>query len=296
MRAQVSLIPTESKKLIAKAIAGMHEVQNALQKGIVAMHPSSSTIFIAEEITGKVPDTQNWVSGVLSRKGACVSESSGPRTSAKAADGRLVRTYEFPNTWFIEDGVFKSGVPLGEILDRMGPEDVYIKGANAIDINGAAGILIANEAEGKALGGTIGLVSSRSKRQAFKIIIPVGLEKLIPTPIKQAAKEAALRNSLSYSMGTPCALFPCEGIVVTEPKAIELLTGAEAIPISAGGLGGAEGAITMIIKGEDDAVAKAIRLIEEVKGTRLPREVRLPDCNTCKRERCSLRGANKPWC
>ncbi len=296
MRAQVSLIPTESKKLIAKAVAGMSEVQKAFKKGIVAMHPSSSTIFIAEELTGKVPDTLVWVSGIVATKGACGSESSGPRSPQKVSDGRLARTYEFLHTWVIEGGKLKSGIPLGEILDRMGPDDIYIKGGNAIDFNGTVGVLIGNEAEGKAMGGTIGLVMSRRQRQGFKVIFPVGLEKLIPTPMKQAAKEAAQRNSLTYSMGTPCALLPCEGIVVTEPKAIEILTGAEAIPIGAGGLGGAEGAITMIIKGEDDAVTKAIRFVEGVKGTKLPREVRVRDCNNCERERCSLRGANKAWC
>ena len=57
MRAQVSLIPNESKKLIAKALADLSEVKTALKDGIVAMHPSSSTLFLAEEILGKTPET-----------------------------------------------------------------------------------------------------------------------------------------------------------------------------------------------------------------------------------------------
>jgi hypothetical protein len=39
MRAQVTLIPTESKKPIAKAVAKMDEVRNAFEKGIVTIHP-----------------------------------------------------------------------------------------------------------------------------------------------------------------------------------------------------------------------------------------------------------------
>ena len=99
--------------------------------------------------------------------------------------------------------------------------------------------------------------------------------------IEEAAEEAAPRNSLDYSMGLPCALLPCEGIVVTEPRAIEILTGATAVPISAGGLGGAEGAITMVIIGNDRQVTKTIEHIEEVKGAQLPREVRVVDCKDC---------------
>ena len=78
MRAQVSLTPTESKKLIAKAIARMEIVQNAFRKGIIALHPSSSTIFIVEDLIGRFPDTKVWVCGILVPKGACLSaEAAG---------------------------------------------------------------------------------------------------------------------------------------------------------------------------------------------------------------------------
>ncbi len=291
MRAQVSLIPTESKKLIAKAVARMDEVQDALKKGTVAIHPSSSTIFIVEELIGKLPDTEFWVAGVIGPKGACRSAELRAQRSRDAA-GKPVRTPSIsPHTWVIEKGELKSGIPLGDILSRMGPDDVYIKGVNAIDLHNTVGVLVGNP-----VGGTIGLVMSQVRRRGFKMVFPVGLEKLIPIPMKQAAREAALRNLLDYSMGTPCTLLPCKGIVVTEPRAIELLTGATAIPISAGGLGGAEGAITMVIKGDDGQVTRAIDYIEGVKGAQLPREVRLDDCKYCDTERCSLRGGDKPWC
>ena len=293
MRAQVTLIPTESKKLIARAVAGMDEVQNAFHKGIVAIHPSSSTIFIVEELVGAFPETEVWVSGLVAPKAACVSlESSMGHRQMGGAGPSLPGLAGFSFTWVIEKGKLKTGLPLGPLLDRMGPEDVYIKGVNAIDPNNMVGVLIGNKVEG----GTIGMVTSRAKRQGFKMVFPVGLEKLIPVPIKKASEAAAFRNSLDYSMGSPCALLPCEGLVVTEPRAIELLTGATAIPISAGGLGGAEGAITMIVTGDEGQVTKAINYIEGVKGARLPREVRVSDCADCERERCSLHGANKPWC
>ena len=154
-----------------------------------------------------------------------------------------------------------------------------------------AGVLIGNVVEG----GTIGLVMARQRENGFQLILPVGLEKLIPISIEEAAKEAAHRNELAYSMGMPCTLLPCKGKVVTELVALEILTGVTAVPISAGGLGGAEGAVTLVIKGDDEGVKKAIDIIEGLKGTRLPRKVEPEDCRTCETERCSLRGGKKHW-
>lgn len=64
MLAQVLLTPTESKKFIAKAVAKMAIVQQALKDGIIALHPSTSTVFIVEELTGKLPDTKVWICGL----------------------------------------------------------------------------------------------------------------------------------------------------------------------------------------------------------------------------------------
>jgi len=51
MRAQVVLRPSESKKLICKAILEMEPVQKALKQGIVVIHPSITTYFLFEHIT-----------------------------------------------------------------------------------------------------------------------------------------------------------------------------------------------------------------------------------------------------
>jgi hypothetical protein len=101
--------------------------------------------------------------------------------------------------------------------------------------------------------------------------------------------------NLSYSMGGRCLLLQCDGKVVTELKAIEILTGATAVPISAGGVDGAEGAITLVISGEDYQVKKAINYIEDIKGAKISRQFRQTDCTKCNDEHCSLHGGNKHW-
>ncbi|MFC2069780.1 hypothetical protein ACFLTB_01220 [Chloroflexota bacterium] len=292
MLAQVLLTPTESKKFIAKAVARMDEVQNANDKGRVAIHPSSSTFFIVEELTGKLPDTKVWVCGLNSPRGA-----SGSLEASEA----LAKDFEelaklpkdditvarrglrgFPLAWVVEKGKLKTGITLGDILDNMGPEDVYIKGVNAVDSYNTAGVLIGNPVEG----GSIGLVMYEARQKGFKLVFPVGLEKLIPVPIKQAVEAAKTRNLVNYSMGGPCALMPCEGEVVTELKAVEILSdGATATPISAGGLAGAEGAITMIINGDDEQVKKVIEHIEDSKGAELPEVHEREDSNAGERWR-----------
>ena len=287
MLAQVSLMPTESKKLIAKAIARMDVVKQAANEGMVVIHPSSSTYFIVEELTGGKPKTNVWVCGVVTPKGTCVDMGAmmeeQPSTTTKGPG-------DFLHSWVIRHGKVSAGERLSELLEQMGPRDVYIKGVNALDPQGNVGVLVGNLVEG----GTIGLVISTSKKRAFNLIFPVGLEKLIPVPIAQATKEAK-RASYDYAMGIPTGLFPCpDGRTVTELDAIEMLSGATAIPIAAGGLGGAEGTITLAIKGNEEQVKKAIEYAEQSKGARLP-QLRLFDCHECPSPMCRFPVGDKHW-
>ena len=295
MRAQVTLLPTESKKLISKAVARMDVVRRALAEGIIVLHPSSSTYFIVEELLGKRPDTNFWACGIICPKGTCVEIGAALGKTAivtqQLGEGAATgNPLAFRMSWVIRGGELLSGISLAELLDQMGPKDVYIKGVNALDIDGNVGVLIGNLVEG----GTIGRVTAKARERGFRLIFPVGLEKLIPTPIKYAAKEA-LKKEYKYSMGVACGLFPCdEGLVITEPKAIEILANATAIPISAGGIGGAEGAIILVIKGDDERVSRAIKSIEECKAARLP-PVRTFSCYDCPFVLCEFPLKGKPW-
>ena len=108
MRAQVSLIPTESKKLIAKAVVGMDEVQNAYNNGIIAVHPSSSTIFIVEELIGNLPDTAVWVCGIIVPKAPCISlEAANRPRPTEDMKGSISTPASFSNTWVIENRELK---------------------------------------------------------------------------------------------------------------------------------------------------------------------------------------------
>lgn len=283
MRAQVTLTPSESKKLLSKAIAAMKPIQEAKEKGLIVIHPSSTTIFLVEELIGKRPEGP-WVFGVTFPKGMCISWELQQRSYLSLPDpGRGHDVGKFPFSWVLEKGTFKTMLPLDSLLDRMGEEDVYVKGANAVDAEGKAGVLYASLAAG-----TIGRVLSASKRKGFTILLPIGLEKLIPTPIDKAAR-AASREKTDAAMGIPVGLIPVLGEVVTEVEAIGILTGAEAVPVAAGGLGGAEGSVTLVIQGTEERVNRALQVVKSVKGAALP-EVHPTDCSSCYYPTCHLRG------
>lgn len=294
MLAQVSFTPSESKKLIAKAVARMDVVKKALSEGMVALHPSSSTYFIVEEVTGQKPRTNVWVCGVIAPKGTCVEMGVlvgahsivGEQPEERAATGN---PEDFRHTWVIREGELFTGLSLGDLLAEMGRKDVYIKGVNALDMEGNVGVLWGNVLEG----GTFGRVMAASKRNGFTLIFPVGLEKLIPVPIEEAVKEAK-RHEYDYCTGVPCGLYPAKGVTVTEVEAIKILSGATAVPISAGGLGGAEGSITLVIKGKKEQVNMAIEYAEQSKGAKLP-EVRVCNCNECPATICNFPLKDKPW-
>jgi hypothetical protein len=286
MLAQIVFTPAESKKLIAKAVARLGVVRQAAKKGIVALHPSSSTYFIIEELTGSKPTTNYWVCGVVAPRGMCVEMAmalgSGLTPHEASADPG-----ELQGTWVIEKGQLCGEEKLSSLLYRMTSSDVYVKGVNALDREGNVGILFGLE-------GSMGYLQTARKKRGFTIIYPAGLEKLIPLPVKEAAKEAKLAR-YEFGMGMPVGLYPCPpGVTINEVRAIEILSGALAIPIASGGLGGAEGASTLVLKGKADEVMKALDFVEQSKGAMLP-DLRLCNCNACPVPNCRFPKKGKAW-
>jgi hypothetical protein len=289
MWAQVILTPTESKKFIAKAVSGMDIVKHAAEEGTIVLHPSSSTYFIVEELTGKKPNTDMWVLGLILPQGLCrAAGQKGKTPTLDHIEDMKTMMNNFPFKWVIKQGKLHSGLLLGDILADIGPNDVYFKGCNAVDINGNAGVLY-----GHAGGGTIAHVLSAQKKKGFHVIFPVGLEKLIPGSIKDAAK-AARRKDYRYGMGMTCGLLPVRGTVITEINAVTLLSGACATVIAAGGLGGAEGSVVLSISGSKSQIETIIEKIELSKGATLPKAGAV-DCDECHSPDCHFPAKHKHW-
>ena len=245
MKAQVTLTPAEGKRLIAKAISCMDSVQNAYKEGILIIATSTTTAYVAEELMGKEINKGMFTAGVVTKEGASITK----------ADGRY-KHYVF------DKGVLKECTTpeLVPYLARMGPDDVMIKGANAIDPFGAAGILLAGSG-----GGTIGTAWGHLIRNGAQLIIAAGLEKLVPGPLDGVAPMMGT-EVIDKAMGWKCGMMVVQGQIITEMEAMKLLFGVDVIPVAGGGIDGAEGCKIFLLWGPSENVELAFEVLSEIKG------------------------------
>jgi hypothetical protein len=242
-RALVTLTPPESKRLIAKAVVNLEEVQHALKHGFVYIATGTTAAYIAEEILGEKIEKEKWTVGVISKGRTCVT----PRET-------------WPKHLILYKGKPFEGTPQ-EALKELGPDDVFIKGANAIDPNWNVAVFAAAED-----GGTIGRVYGWTITKGVTFITPISLEKFTPTPVEVSAKITGTRV-FDWGTGLYSALVPMpHAIPITEVEAYEILADVDAIPIAAGGAGGAEGSVTLVLEGEDENMEKAKEITKQIKG------------------------------
>jgi hypothetical protein len=157
-------------------------------------------------------------------------------------------------------GQLVEGLNSKTIVDELKPGDVFIKGANAVNWErGQSALLI-----GHPTGGTIGAAIGTLVARRVALLVPAGLEKNIPNDLDELAALVAAAHP-AVPRAVP-ALWPIPGELFTEIEAIELLTGCEATPIAAGGVAGAEGAVRLLLEGNDDQVASARTLIDGLLG------------------------------
>jgi hypothetical protein len=233
-----SLTVSEGKRLIGKGVAQADFVRRAMEEGILAIGSGTTNGYVVEEITGERFDKKQYVTG---------------RTLPANYDGPQL-SYQHP------DLVIRRGerlkIKASEILPEMGPGDVYGKGVNAINYErNQAGVLIGHPTGG-GVGAALGMVTARR----IRYLHPVGLEKNIPIDLDEAA------NMLKDHEGKGPTLWVVPGDIFTEIEALRVLADVEAIPVSAGGVGGAEGAVWLAVFGDQNTLDKAQEVIDSVRG------------------------------
>lgn len=238
----VVLVPSESKRLIAKGVLALPEVKRVLREGLFVISRGTTTAYIAEELLGVTLPKGNCTAGIIT-------------------DSRLAVTIpeEGFGPWVFRQGV-KIAEPAEEALKQFTATDVSVKGASAIDPQGNVGVLAAND-----FGGTIGSIWPVLAARGSHLIVPAGLEKMIASVVD--ASWACGNKLFKYVMGTRVALMPVVSAkVVTEIQALEVLTGVHAVHVSSGGVGGSEGAVVIALEGSDATVKRAFDLVKSVKG------------------------------
>jgi hypothetical protein len=236
------LTPAAGKKLIGMAVAELPEVNYAFEKGRLAIANGTTTGYVIEALTGKPVQRFDYCVGVIA-EGLFAENPASDHTLMMWQKGRALK------------------LPFSEFLAefrKFGRDDVFIKGANAIDPYGYAGGIQTNP-NGGSWAEAIGIITARG----IHCIVPVGLEKMIPSVIEASKKMGQLR--LAYSLGSPPGLIPLTSFkVVTEVEALEKLSGVQATAVAGGGIGGSEGARAFVVEGTEEQVQKAFQCVRQV--------------------------------
>jgi len=243
---QTSLVfaVAQSKRLIAKAVVQLPEVTHARAKGIIAIGYGTTNAYIVEELLGEPIPKGEYVAG---------------RTLPPGMPGSRLGSGKYPEL-ILKQGKRVEGKRAVEMLEEMGPGDVFIKGANALDYERKiAGLLI-----GHPTGGTIGAAYGTCVSRKIHLLIPVGLEKLVCGDL--IALSNASRRPDAHPGKAAVSLYPFTGTIITEIEALQTLCGVKAQLYSAGGVAGAEGAVWLLIEGEKAALDKALKLHEGLQG------------------------------
>jgi len=231
-QAVVVLHSGAAKRLIARGVGALPQVQRALETGLVVITLGTTNAYVAEELLGKPVDKVGHCAGYIGGELAVVP--AGRRGG---------------------DLVLERGRPVEitgeEVRERLGPGDVLIKGGNVLDPQGVVGVMMASPS-----GGTVGRYVTLALARGVEIVVPISLTKCIHGSVPQLAR-ALGSGKLAHASGLRIGLFPLVGSIVTEREAIELLYGVTASHLASGGVGAGEGAVTLLLSGEEGKVAQA---------------------------------------
>jgi len=264
MKALFTLTPDESKRLIGKAVARVAEVRQALDTGVLVIAVGSTASQVARACSGRDVDESRFVAGIVARGVLCVTPRSARLPNMVLRRGKIVDL-----------------MPL-EALDLRDEPKVLIKGANAVDPSGMAGVMMAARD-----GGTVGRLFARFLANGWTVVTPVGYEKLIPSVLESARVLGIDR--LERSLGARVGMMPLVGAkVITEREALATVAPVEVTAVAAGGLADSRGAVTFVVEGQRAAVERSVAEVESVKGTVLPAPV-VMRCAECHHE-CDFRG------
>lgn len=258
MRAVFALNPWESKRLIGRAVSRLPEVIRAFKETQVVIAHGSTNVYVVEEILGYCPERNKYASGQIINGTLCQTESA-----EKPPIIRLVKGNPVPP------------VPsMDETLAGWDDSCVFIKGANAVDPNFNAAVFNAHPSAG-----TIGFAYGKICGMGIPLIVPVGLEKLIPS-VKEASTKLG-HSRVDYFNGQKIGMLPLiNAKVITEIQAFDILFDLKATHVGGGGVSGSEGTVVLSVNGEEKIVKQAISEFESIKGEP-PLALKKALCESC---------------
>jgi len=228
--------PETGKRIIAKGVLADEAVKDALRSHTLVVIAGSTNARIAAELLGGEFPADAFLRGCLGRR-----PKAGP----------------FPGDVVMKRGEWDRGKEIFDVAGELGTGDVILKGANALDYPAReAAVLIADRRGGTALRALEAAVGRRTE-----LIVPVGLEKRVYGRLSEFARR------INSADTTGPRLLPLPGRVFTEMEAIRTLTGAGVELAAAGGIGGAEGSVLLLVEGSQEEVSAAGDLILSCGGS-----------------------------
>jgi hypothetical protein len=233
----VSLTVSESKRLIAKGIKVYPPVLERLNNGTVLVTKGTTNTYVAEELLNINLGSGDFVLGHILPNKEQKLDRSNTRSELVLINGE------------------EDATPYVLAMSRMKEGDIVFKGANVINYEkGQAGVLI-----GHPTGGTTGNIIPQIEKNKLHLIIPVGLEKCSNQDIDKL-NELTQREKVSINGNMPY-IWSIKGELFTEIEAIKQFADVEVLHMASGGIGGAEGAVSLGIFGSEKEVKKALKII-----------------------------------
>jgi hypothetical protein len=230
-----------AKRLIGKGMAALPDIQAVLNKGTLVILGGTTNGYVAEEILASIGQAEGFT-------------REGFRRGMTVAPGAKPKKAEFGGDVIIRDGEVVLGQTIFDVVDDLQAGDIIVKGANAFDPMNKPAVLI-----GHPQGGTIMAAMTAVIGRRVRLIMPVGLEKRVMEDLDELAAWANAPDASGPR------LFVAPGEVFTELEAIQVLTGAEATLLAAGGVYGAEGADWLGVRGTPDEEQAAADLIRSIR-------------------------------
>ena len=253
MRIQITLTPSEGKRIIAKGVKAYPLVRQVRKRGKVVLKGGTTISAVSEELCGRPMK----LSGMITPKGTLTSkfkhESNLPH--GLILKGKQMIALDSAEAWEKE-------------IPYITPEDLVITGANAFDAYGHAVVMAGTYAGGKSLPSFQTMLV-----EGVPFLIAVGSEKFAPGDLWKVVSFAG-RKRVDFSYGMSVGLVPIFGKIFTEVEALETLARVRAMVIGKGGIHGAEGSSTLLIEGPRKEVLKIDQIYQKVKGAGLSGEPR----------------------
>ncbi|MFC1606924.1 hypothetical protein ACFL47_03045 [Candidatus Latescibacterota bacterium] len=239
MKLEAVLTVAQSKRLIARGVQQHPVVKTALNNGTIGICRGTTCSYVAEEFLGHSVERFAYTTGL---------------TLPKKPTEKIEKPTTIMHDVIIRQGdIHMDGETVLEAAKNMKPGDVIIKSANALNYSkNVAGCLVGHPA-----GGTVGGFWGPMYGLKIRLIIPVGLEKEIASDIIET-------TTLTMEQNSGNTIMPMTGTILTEIEAINILTGAVAVQIAAGGIRGAEGSVRLLIQGSNDEMSEVKSLLNEI--------------------------------